>query len=167
MNRLTYLALVCALAGCSGGPPPGKLGNDSAVAAPSSEKSAGEARPLESPAQTGAPEKPADGIYVIFDASGSMLARLPDKLRKIDEAKQVLQDFVAKDFPGYELALRVYGHRRKEDCADSELLIPFGPPEKVVAQLKSSIKQINALGRTPITYSLAEALKDSATGPAR
>lgn len=107
-----------------------------------------------------AQDKNADGIYIIFDASGSMLARLPDQTRRIDTAKSVLQGFVARDFPGYELAVRVYGHRRKEDCADSELLIPFGSPEKVVAQLKGSINKINALGRTPITYSLVEALKD-------
>ena len=101
-----------------------------------------------------------DAIYIIFDASGSMMAQLPDRSRKIEVAKQVLRDFVARDFTGYELALRVYGHRRKEDCADSELLIPFGPPDQVVAQLRSSMTRINALGRTPITYSLREALRD-------
>ena len=105
-------------------------------------------------------EKSPDVIYIIFDASGSMMGQLPDRSRKIETAKKVLQDFLSGDFEGYELALRAYGHRRKEDCSDSELLIPFGPAEQVIAQLKSSVKQINAIGRTPITYSLTEALKD-------
>ncbi|MEW6207049.1 MAG: hypothetical protein AB1631_01685 [Acidobacteriota bacterium] len=102
----------------------------------------------------------ADGIYIIFDASGSMMGLLPDRSRKIDAAKGAVENFLQRDFRGYEIALRVYGHRRKEDCADSELLIPFGPPEKVAPALKSSIHRINAVGRTPITYSLEQALKD-------
>ncbi|MEW6129382.1 MAG: VWA domain-containing protein [Acidobacteriota bacterium] len=104
--------------------------------------------------------KKADGIYIIFDASGSMAAQLPDKTSKIQVAKQVLKDFVARPFAGYELALRVYGHRNKEDCTDSQLLIPFNSPDKVVAELDKQINRINALGRTPITYSLTQALQD-------
>ncbi len=102
----------------------------------------------------------ADGLYIIFDASGSMMGLLSDRSRKIDAAKSAVENFLARDFRGYEIALRVYGHRRKEDCADSELLIPFGPSEKVAPALKSAINRINAVGRTPITYSLEQALKD-------
>lgn len=101
-----------------------------------------------------------EAIYLILDASGSMLGQLPDRSRKIEVAKQVLQEFVTRDFSGYELALRVYGHRRKDDCADSELLVPFGPPTQTVAQMRRAVPQIRALGHTPITYSLREALKD-------
>ncbi|HLG18036.1 MAG TPA: VWA domain-containing protein [Blastocatellia bacterium] len=163
--ELIYIAVVCAIAGCSTAPPSGDAGNNPAVVTPVVEKRSDDAPSPDSAAQAAQQENKAAGIYIIFDASGSMMARLPDKSRRIDAAKQVLQDFVAKDFPGYDLALRVYGHRRKEDCADSELLIPFGPPEKVVAQFKESIKRINAIGRTPITYSLAEALKDFGDRP--
>ena len=67
-----------------------------------------------------------DGIYIIVDASGSMWGALPDKSRKVTVAKQVLEDFVAGDFEGYDLALRAYGHRRKGDCSDTELVAPFG-----------------------------------------
>jgi hypothetical protein len=106
------------------------------------------------------PSQPPQGIYIIFDASGSMLERLPDKSRKIDVAKKVLKDFVGSDFAGYEIALRVYGHRKREDCVDSELVVPFGAAGEVVSPIKEYVDKLNALGRTPITLSFQEALKD-------
>lgn len=106
------------------------------------------------------PSQPPQGIYIIFDASGSMLERLPDKSRKIDVAKKVLKDFVGSDFAGYEIALRVYGHRKREDCVDSELVVPFGPAADVVSPIKEYVDKLKALGRTPITLSFQEALKD-------
>ncbi len=105
-------------------------------------------------------EKASDAVYIIFDASGSMWGQLADKSPKISVAKDVLQEFVARDFKGADLALRVYGHRREGDCTDSELLIPFAPAEQVAAALKEAISQIKPLGKTPISFSLREALAD-------
>ena len=101
-----------------------------------------------------------DAIYIIFDASGSMWGELPDKSRKVTVAKEVLEDFVGGDFEGYDLALRAYGHRRNADCRDSELVVPFGPPEQVVGQVQAFAKDLNPLGKTPISYSLRQALAD-------
>jgi len=106
-----------------------------------------------------------DAIYIIFDASGSMWGELPDQSRKVTVAKQVLEDFVAGDFEGYELALRAYGHRRTADCRDSELVVPFGPPEQVVGQVQAFAKDLNPLGKTPISYSLRQALADFGDRP--
>lgn len=105
-------------------------------------------------------QEKSDAIYIIFDASGSMWQKLADGAFKIDVAKQVLQDFVAGDFAGYELAFRAYGHRSKGDCRDSELIIQFGAPEKAVAKLKGFMGSVNPMGKTPISFSLREALKD-------
>ena len=105
-------------------------------------------------------QTPPDAVYVIFDASGSMWGQLPDKSHKVVVAKEVLQDFVAQDFGEAELALRAYGHRRKGDCRDSELVIPFGPSEAVAGQVRDFMKTLNPLGKTPITYSLRQALAD-------
>ncbi|MEM7371145.1 MAG: hypothetical protein AAF587_21195 [Bacteroidota bacterium] len=102
----------------------------------------------------------APGVYVIFDASGSMWGRLADDSYKIHTARTVLNQFVEGDFEGKELALRVYGHRREKDCSDSELLVPFGPAEEAVAAFQQAIKNINPKGRTPISYSLRRALED-------
>ncbi len=115
------------------------------------------------PRDTAAQDK--DGIYIIFDASGSMWGELPDQSRKVTVAKAVLEDFVAGDFEGYELALRAYGHRRNADCRDSELVVPFGPPEQVVGQVQAFAKDLNPLGKTPITYSLRQALADFGDRP--
>ncbi len=163
-NRILFAVLCALLMGCSHGLDADShsgAGSTAAANAAAPDKSADKAA---TPAMTALagyePQQKPEGIYIIFDASGSMMGQLPDKSRKFTVAKQVLQQFVSGDFTGYELALRVYGHRRKEDCTDSEMLIGFEQAEKVVARMKSEIQRINALGRTPITYSLQEALKD-------
>ncbi len=105
-------------------------------------------------------EVKSDAIYIIFDASGSMWGLLKNKSRKIDVAKNVLIDFVGGDFSGYELAFRAYGHRHKDDCEDTELIVPFGKPDEAISPMKNFVGKVNPLGRTPITYSLRQALKD-------
>lgn len=99
-------------------------------------------------------------IYLILDGSGSMWQKLPDQTFKIEAAKSVLREFVQKDFSGYELAFRVYGHRRKDDCTDSELIVPFGAPAAVIPKLQAFMDRVNPTGKTPITYSLRQALSD-------
>jgi hypothetical protein len=89
-----------------------------------------------------------------------MWGQLPDKSTKLTVAKKVLNDFVGGDFAGFDLALRVYGHRNKDDCLDSELAVPFGKPAEVVQPMRDFVGKVNALGRTPITYSLEKALED-------
>lgn len=113
-----------------------------------------------SAAQSKAPE----GIYIIFDASGSMWGKLANGELKIVAAKKALQEFVGKDFSGKEIALRVYGHRREKDCSDSELVIPFGKASQYKHANKKAfqdvVQNINPKGRTPISLSLRQALKD-------
>ena len=103
--------------------------------------------------------KPND-IYVIFDASGSMWGQLPDKAYKIHVARDVLGDFVGRDFSGAQLAFRAYGHREKGDCRDSQLVASFDTPAKVADQVRPFLSEVDPLGMTPIAYSLEEALKD-------
>lgn len=113
------------------------------------------ALPGVSPAQT-----QPDGIYIIFDASGSMWQKLPDQSLKIETAKQVLQEFFKRDFKDYELAFRAYGHRTKGDCQDSELITPFSPANKALPQLAQFMKSVSPKGKTPIHLSLTQALTD-------
>jgi hypothetical protein len=160
-NVLLYFLIVALLCLLSCKTSPSNSGNRQAGSETANNNNAptqidGTTTPPTIPIKAGTP----DGIYIIFDASGSMKERLKDKSRKIDTAKKVLREFVGSDFSGYELALRVYGHRQKDDCEDSELVVPFGSPDAVVNPMKDFIGNINALGRTPITLSLMEALKD-------
>ncbi len=102
-------------------------------------------------------------VELILDASGSMKEnnrRIDGKL-KIDVAKEVLVDIVRRLPAGMEVALRVYGHRVREGqrgaCQDSELMVPFGTDRQQILQ---RIAGIQALGTTPIAYSLQQAATD-------
>jgi hypothetical protein len=102
----------------------------------------------------------APGIYVILDGSGSMWGQLADGTHKITAAKEVIHGFVAEDYAGRELAFRVYGHRRKGDCTDSELVVPFAAPEQAIARMAAFADGVNPKGKTPISRSLRAALAD-------
>ena len=106
------------------------------------------------------PEPEPGAIYIIFDASGSMWGVLKKGGRKIDVAKKVLNDFVSGDFSGFDLAFRAYGHRRKDDCTDTQLVVPFGDPAATITPMREFVRGVKPLGRTPITDSLRAALKD-------
>ena len=105
-------------------------------------------------------EDTKEGIYLIFDASGSMWGRLEGDTPKITAARKVLDEFLGGDFANQQVALRVYGHRRKGDCRDSELAVAFGEPEAAVAAIGQFMSEVVPVGKTPITHSLTEALKD-------
>jgi len=108
-------------------------------------------------------------VELVLDASGSM-RRKAGSGSMMDAAKGVLTDVVAKLPANATVALRVYGHRRPEGkpdaCQDSELVVPFGALDR--KQLTSTIKRVNALGTTPIAYSILQAGEDlkNAKGPA-
>lgn len=100
-------------------------------------------------------------IYVILDASGSMLAQIGDR-RKIDIAHEALGRLV-QDLPeGTNIALRTYGRQRSDDCSDVELVSPLAPinKEALIAQINSIIP-VN-LSRTPIGASLSQIPTDLA-----
>ena len=105
------------------------------------------------------------GVYVILDGSGSMWGQLEDGTHKITAAKEVVQGFDMDDYDGRELAFRVYGHRRKGDCADSELVVPFASPEVAIARMASFAEGVNPKGKTPISRSLRAALEDFGDRP--
>ena len=102
----------------------------------------------------------APGVYVILDGSGSMWGQLPDGTHKITAAREVLNTFSADDYAGRELAFRVYGHRRKGDCSDSELVVPFSAPQEALTRMAAIAEKVNPKGKTPISLSLRAALDD-------
>ena len=105
-------------------------------------------------------EAPPGAVYVILDGSGSMWGRLADDSMKIEAARKVLNEFLVQDFGGADLAFRVYGHRREGDCRDSELTVPFTPAQAAAPKVQASLQSVKPLGKTPITYSLEQALND-------
>ncbi len=93
---------------------------------------------------------PASAL-IIFDASGSMWGQIEGKA-KIEIARDVVSNLV-KELPAdTELGLMAYGHRRKGDCADIELLIPVGKVDR--SAFVKTVAEIMPKGMTPITASL-------------
>jgi hypothetical protein len=94
-------------------------------------------------------------LMMILDASGSMWAKIEDK-EKIVIAKKAFVEFVNGLPTDIQLGVIAYGHNRKGDCNDVELISALGKPDK-----NSIIKKIMALnpkGMTPITLSLEMAI---------
>jgi len=98
-------------------------------------------------------------VLFILDASGSMWGEVKGE-DKIAVAKRVMTDLVRQLPDGLEAGLEIYGHRRKGDCQDIEIV---APPAR--GNRDAMIRQIEAIapkGMTPITGSLqvaAEALR--------
>lgn len=100
-------------------------------------------------------------IQLILDASGSMKRRIEGR-PMMDIAKDVMVQII-KELPGdARVALRVYGHRIREgrpgDCQDSQLLVPFQRLDK--PRMIARVRAIQALGTTPIAYTLRQVAQD-------
>jgi Ca-activated chloride channel family protein len=96
-------------------------------------------------------------VELIIDASGSMAARMEGR-SKMDIAKEVLAGLLA-DLPAdAQVAVRAYGHRRKNDCNDIELLAPLGPRGSI--PVEGRVNALKPVGMTPIAGSLEAAGKD-------
>lgn len=96
----------------------------------------------------------ADGIpqvMFIFDASGSMWGKAGDQT-KIEAAKDVMARIVP-DLPSeVKTGLTVYGHRRKGDCTDIEVLVPSNSTDR--EHLLAQLKEISPKGKTPMAGSI-------------
>ncbi len=103
-------------------------------------------------------------IIFILDASGSMWGRINGK-PKIVIARQVMKDLLNEAPSNIDMSLMAYGHRRKGDCKDIEMIGSTGTDP---ARLKATIDQITPRGMTPITDALSKAAsvisKDGASG---
>ncbi|MCF8146314.1 MAG: VWA domain-containing protein [Deltaproteobacteria bacterium] len=98
-------------------------------------------------------------VMFILDASGSMWGPAGD-IRKIEAAKEVMAKVVPALPDGVGVGLTVYGHRKKDDCSDVEIMIPSGSTDR--AGLLAKVKAIRPKGMTPMAASVsmvADALK--------
>lgn len=109
----------------------------------------------------------ADGarVFLVLDASGSMWGRVGDQTKMQiarETVRSILKDWQAAD----RLGLIAYGHRRKNDCSDIEVLKTVGPVD--AAPFMTEVGNISPKGMTPMTAAVrlaAEQLKAS-EGPA-
>lgn len=110
-------------------------------------------------------------ILFVFDASNSMNA-FWDGNRKIEVATRLLSESLEELYgiPGLELALRVYGHQTKfiegkQDCDDTELVIPFARGNNLL--IRKALSRLQARGTTPIARSLQRAAEDFSNADSR
>jgi len=90
-------------------------------------------------------------VMFILDASGSMWGSAGD-VRKIEAAKEVMAKVVPELPDGVRVGLTVYGHRRKGDCSDVEIMIPPGSTDR--DGLLAKVKAISPKGMTPMAASV-------------
>ena len=111
----------------------------------------------------GASAQTADGarVFLVLDASGSMWGRVGNQT-KIEVARETIRSLLKDWRPEDQLGLVTYGHRRKGDCGDIEILKPVGTVD--AAALMAQVNGISPKGMTPMTASVkmaAEQLKAS------
>jgi len=71
-------------------------------------------------------------------------------------AKEVMTTLLKETPEGIDCGIMVYGHRKKGDCADIEMIIPIGSLQKEAAIKK--INRISPKGKTPISASITMAV---------
>jgi hypothetical protein len=119
-----------------------------------------------------------ENVLIILDASDSMNEKMGGQT-KFQIAKDVILKTVQNMPPNVNVGLRVYGHRlgRRglsfqgpfgaytsggEICRQTQLLVPLGMSNR--ASIAGQLLDVQAVGKTPITYSLAESVRNDFAG---
>ncbi len=102
-----------------------------------------------------APAKADSSALFILDASGSMWGRLDDGRSKIAVARDVMRSALGIVPQSTSTGLMVYGHRRKGDCSDIQLVTEMGAGN--ADGIAGRVGRIVPRGKTPISKSLEEA----------
>lgn len=105
-------------------------------------------------------EQPA--TMLLIDGSGSMWSRFdPDRRSKIDIVREKLTP-ILQNAKRADIGFASFGHRRKGDCSDTEVIIAAGPDRDApIAELQ----KLNPRGKGPLVKALAETA--TAVGPRR
>jgi Ca-activated chloride channel homolog len=93
-------------------------------------------------------------VMFIFDASGSMKRPAGNETR-MSAAKRTFGETLASMPKEVQTGLIVYGHRRKNDCSDIEVVSPIGA-DSASAQAKM-VSGFEAIGETPIAAAITRA----------
>ena len=91
---------------------------------------------------------------LVLDASGSMWQKI-DEGYKISIARNVINELLVTLPAEQELGLITYGHRRKGDCGDIEMLVP--PQAGTRDAIASAIKSLDPKGKTPLSAAVIQA----------
>lgn len=118
------------------------------------------------PSPAGAQDAGSDGpAILVFDGSGSMWGNIgTEKPPKYELARDALGRALATLSPRVRLGLLSYGHRRRADCSDVEVMAPpeAGPPERIM----SLVEKISPKGKGPLALALKQAAEQIPPGEA-
>jgi Ca-activated chloride channel family protein len=95
-------------------------------------------------------------MILVLDASGSMWGQIEGKA-KIDIAKEVINKLIDNMPANLQVGLYAYGHRRKGDCNDIQMLAPVAKLD--APALKKKIAAISPKGKTPLSEAVRQAAK--------
>ena len=95
----------------------------------------------------------SEEMLFILDCSGSMWGRV-DGRPKIVVAKEALLSLFSEVPDTVDVGLMAYGHRRKGDCGDLEMIVDSGTSR---TDMVSRVDTLNAKGKTPISGALIRA----------
>jgi len=105
-------------------------------------------------------------IEIIVDSSGSMGQLLGPNYTRMYSVKKVVAKYLLDQWKRKDqVGLRVYGSRRRNDCSDNYLTIPFG--ENRLDQIERSISFLLPIGRTPLFASVEAAKNDLKSFPGK
>ncbi|WP_297340220.1 VWA domain-containing protein [Pseudophaeobacter sp.] len=105
-----------------------------------------------------AQDEPRPDLMFVFDASGSMWGQV-DGVAKIEIARRVFTD-MSQSWADTEQAvgLIAYGHRRKGDCADIELL--QSPSADAAQSVATQVQSLVPRGKTPLSQAVRMAAQE-------
>lgn len=95
----------------------------------------------------------AEQAMLVLDASGSMWGQIGGKA-KIAIAREAIGSML-DGWNGGDLGLMAYGHNRKGDCTDIEVMQPVGPD--TASGILERVNTMNPKGMTPITDAVRRA----------
>jgi len=101
-----------------------------------------------------AEQKSSGQAILILDASGSMWGQV-NGTHKFEIARDAITQMLDTWDPEIGLGLLAYGHRKKGDCSDIELIVPVR--QNNMKRVSSAVQKLGANGKTPIGAALIQA----------
>lgn len=95
-----------------------------------------------------------EATLVVLDASGSMWGQIEGR-PKLEIARETLAGALAALPAEAEVGLMAYGHRRRGDCGDIELVVP--PVAGSAQAINAAVRDMKFQGMTPLTESVRRA----------
>lgn len=110
-------------------------------------------------AETGTPgQRPGQrSVLFVVDGSGSMWANFDtpnEKRAKIDVARDLIKPLLAPGANDARVGLASFGHRRRGDCSDVEIIAPLGAPRE---HITLALDTLNPRGKGPLAETIRQA----------